>query len=257
MKIRLCLLLAPMVLAASSAQAILLLQDSFSRTGSVLGTQPDVLSVGTAYNAPDWQDVQTTDGSVMKISQWWNRNQTFLALTNTNQTLSQAFPNSVVSIQADVNGSASRHYALFGFAQDNTSANNLWASWPAGSQKLSCMFMGPNDGGQPDTFVQVDAGGAFPFTGNAANSTATLKLTYHTASHAVAFFIDGVQLGTTYSLGSDQGYRYLTFGNYDGGPATFDNLIVDVTPVPEPSALALLGGLAALGAARRYRPRSI
>lgn len=253
MKLLLSLLLVPLTLATVTVRATLVVSDTFTRSGTVLGSAPAPTSPGgityqggTDANSSNVQ----ANGSQFVLNGYWNKNLTYLPFAAGAPTLAAAFgSDQVVSIQVDVDASAgSGAGSCYGFA--SATGQGFWS---VGS--LANMNMGGGDNG---TNIKAQATGQPDFSaGTDADGKAVLKLTYNTSTFEVAYYVDGTLRGSNL-LAADPGFKYLFFNSASWGgqgSVVYDNLIVDVSPVPEPAVLALLGGLAALGVVVRRRRR--
>lgn len=232
---------------AGMARATTLYQDSFTRTGQLLGSTPDVVDTGGAT----WLAATNVflNGSAVNFS-------------GTNgypipQGSSTLFPNAflsftpqnghIYSLSADINmlsgydSSVAYDWVGFGFATSAVT-DNYFASVGADytmpkNNTLLQFFAGPG------TSNPVKNGGSNNWQGPANDVFNSYKLVLDTTTPlwSIALYTNGVEMASaTYS--SNPSISYVGFGS-DKGVAYIDNFTL--TDVPEPSVLGLvaLGGL--------------
>ena len=127
------------------------------------------------------------------------------------------------------------------------------------------------NGGQPGTSYNFGVDNAYTSTGVAANTSVRLlvvkfDLSATAGADSVTVWVDptlgaGESIGGTAVTGKTITFDRLTFSDYDGNSAAWDEIrwgttFDSVTAVPEPSAFAALAGLACLSAVGLRRRRS-
>ncbi len=209
------LALGLIIAGAGTLPAALVISDTFTRTGDLNSSSPDVGSTWTTNGA-----TFTTDGSLLNISTSYREG--YISFTPT--------VGMVYTLSADLDATSGGDWLAIGFdgttPSDPTSSSGAWALL-----KL---------GGAVEAFSN-NVSNQFS-TGTGTGAVDNLKLTLDTtpADWTVSLFINNVASGTyTYSGGNPSiGSVFVGAGNVTG---TVDNFTLDAVPEPS-SAVMLLGG---------------
>lgn len=212
-------------LGATPSSAAIVISDTFTRTGALNGTAPDV-GAGTWTAAAAFN----TTGSTLSASPTGDNIAT-LAFVPT--------ANSIITLSADVSVFTGDWIAI-GFSNSNLLSNgNPWVLLKTNANIQA--FKGPGTGGQ---FVN----------GGGLGTSGILKLVENTSTLSVSAYFNTTLLGTTTLAALPATTKVEIRTN--GATGTVDNFTLDVTSaVPEPASLGLLASAAA-GLLARRRARS-
>jgi hypothetical protein len=230
-----------LLIMVGQTPAATIISDSFTRTGNLSGSAPDVDTTAGAHTWSVHQNSQsdiTTDGSVMQVP---GSGSPYAVLPF---QLSDAPTGAVVTLQADLTISdptdGNIYWVAMGFSSGGEANSGApWALLSAGGGTVA--FAGPG--------VTGDFGGTA--SGPGTSSAATLALTYDKASNVASFYVNGVFQGST-TYGSAPTITAVSISSdAPNGNATVDNFTVSYE-VPEPaSAAVLILGLASASLRRR------
>jgi hypothetical protein len=224
------------LLTGSHLQAALIYQDSFTRTGDLFGSAPDVVNVpGSTWNDNAGPGSgQVTNGSILNM-------------TNTNDLVSLPYStasitsNSLLTYSADVIGvSGTGGLLIFGFSQ----GGNIFGGG------AGMAVLGAN--GVVD-YIQNAPGGP-QASGSSVSylSPVNIKIVLDSSNNTGSYYLNNV-LDNTFSYGASLPTFDRVFLYSLNGTAQVDNVRLDLSTIPEPStyALVLLGGLGIWFLARR------
>lgn len=235
-----------MSLLTNYAQAGVVISDTFSRTGSLNGSTPDI-NPGTSWNVPDTSVSHATDGSVLNMA-----GESLSARANIGFTLD---PGLIYTLSVDVNvdDAGGPWWLNAGFTTDLTKG----ASYYDGVSAWMLLRSEDDETSDIQTFTGPNTVGAVDYDLASFTNTGTMKIeldTTNLANYSAKWFFNGNLLGTG-TIGAPAITGVFLGSGYQTG--TFDNfLLTDNTaaPVPEPASLAMWGlGAVGMMFARRKR----
>ena len=212
-----------------SANAAVIYSDSFTRTGDLNGTAPDVAPGAETWISTDWETTGTAASAVD------NDGAAYLAFTPSAGT--------VYTLSADIDvttGHPSWFYGI-GFTT-GTPASPFENPVPA------YLFEGQNNG------WDAIAAGNNGTTGNVGTGTApagavtyAIELDTTAAAWAAKFFVNGGEVAS-HTYVTNPIINYVAVGNWyaenNGNDGSLDNFTLSQIPEPSTTALLGLGGLA-------------
>jgi PEP-CTERM motif len=234
-----------MSLLTNYAQAGVIISDTFTRTGSLNGSTPDI-NPGTSWNVPnDSSANHTTDGSVLNmVAEPWG-----VSGANIGFTLD---PGLIYTLSVDVNVGDTGEYNWLnvGFTTDLTNGGTYYGGLSAW-MLLRSQEVSTSDDIQ--TFTANNTG-VVDYELASFTNTGTMKIeldTTNLTNYSAKWFFNGNLLGTG-TIGAPA-ITGVFLGNYDQ-TGTFDNFLLTDNAVPEPASIAMWGiGAVGLMFARRKR----
>ena len=172
----------------------------------------------------------------------------------------------VAEVTVTVNSTTEPYGANVGFFGMGTGVPLESAYWEPATTPTIYLGASPTSFSTGAIFYNDNGTQTNPADSTAGDGTHRIRMTWDAGTELMQFAIDQSYSGsffadTTYSNinGADNGFTsgnaHIFFGGASG--VQFDNLSITVSAVPEPSSIAALAGLFALGAvALRRRPRS-
>lgn len=218
------LVLVVVVGAGTTAGAVIIYHDSFSRTGALNGSTPDITRNSDSWVATDG----TTDGSVysMPSSNFWAV-LPFAAAGKDIYTL---------SVDASPQNDNTYNWLSLGFMNDLDQTKAKQGPW---------MLVRANGdiqafGGPAISNLVYDGLGGNP--GQFNNLQVVLDTTH--AAWTSTFYVNGAQVGSTFTYASNPAIVGVHLQNYSIS-GSYDNFSL-TSEVPEPTTLALWSGLGAM-----------
>lgn len=222
--------------AAVSASAATIYSETFSDTGALDGSTPDVTSGGATWTASEWQENGST-ATIATNDSNSNDDSAFLAFTPTAGKIYTLSATMTVPTGGGTGG-----WVGLGFADTNTTTGSFWAN------DAAAWFLYRPDT-NVDTFLGPGTNGSLDEGNHAGSADFDIVLNTEGASWTAEWFINGGSVRTA-TFGTNPTINYVGFGRENGNTSAIDNF--SLTAVPEPSA-ALLGGLGMLALLRRRR----
>ena len=230
--------LAGLALAAGSAHAATIYNETFSGSGDLNDTTPDTTTDGNKWVAStDWNE----NGSIAASTSIADDDSAFLAFAPTSgfvYTLS-----ATVSLPTD--GNSASDWMALGFTASNATGSNTGAAgfWSDPNNASPWMLYRVNS--QVVTFDGPGVSGTNEGEGDFAAGPIAMSIELDTtgALWAAEWFVDGSSVRTV-TFASNPTINHVGFGRENGASSTLTSF--SLTTIPEPGAYALLAGLTGL-----------
>lgn len=235
----------------SSASAAIIFSDDFSVAAALNGTAPD-----TRPGTETWVSSSTTAGGVLPV-----------AATTTSYLPWTPTAGNIYSLSVDATSSAtstSSTYAGFGFFSASATIANTYALSGANTPWAFMRTGNPTASSIGDTaFRPMGSSGADQNTNLTVTSPRRLELVLNTTDTdaittgvqwSLAFLVDGIQVGATYTYSETESNQLLAnitsvglTGATNGNSVSYDNFLLQTIPEPSHFMLAASGlGLLAI-----------
>lgn len=228
-----CIVVGLVCCAPTMATAAVIYQDSFTRTGALNGTSPDVVNVPAATWTAN--GTITTNGSIAI-----NPGSTAAFLPFTPAT------GVVYTLSADLNA-VSGDWGAFGFS----GTSNTAGLWHVANPTASAWMLERADRVSGDAFFAGPATNNSQGIGNSVAGFNTFSIVLDTTNPlawTTSIFRGNTQVGTTFTYTTNPTIAFVGFGN--SGASQINNFTLSV--VPEPGSFAIMGlGMVMIGLVRR------
>ncbi len=224
----------------TTTSAAVVYSDSFSRSGILNGSAPDVT------NSPGQTWIAANDATAATVGYQVALQAERLAFLPVNITA-----NNVYTLQADLNDTGSANWMALGFSLNAPTT----VAWHGGGHLAVAWALDEADDGFQDAVFGGVGSANGQTVGVSGTGFHTYKIVLDTMAPqwTVTWFRDSVQTGSTFTYASNPTtISHVGFGTYADTTGTVDNFSFSEA-VPEPTSSALLLGSGAMLLRRRRR----